>query len=188
MPALTLCQIARKAIESFFSGKEFVPDDETRKKFSEKRACFVTLTKRGSLRGCIGNLHAEKPLWKAVIDNAINAAFNDIRFPPLRKDELGNIKIEVSVLSTPERLEFETPEELLKKINRNMGIILKSGMHEAAFLPQVWKHFESELSAKNQEKDKIRFLEELSLKAGLNKDAWKTADVWFYYVDVEEEG
>ncbi len=174
---MKLTELARKTLEASFNNEKFEPDAETKKKYSEKRACFVTLTLNGELRGCVGSLEAHQELWKDVQDNAINAAFYDTRFFPLTKEELDKIKIEVSVLSPSERIEFSSPQELLEKIDNKMGIILKKNFHTATFLPQVWE----------QIPDKIRFLEELSLKAGLNKDAWKDAEIWFYRVSVEEE-
>jgi len=174
---MDLTQLARKTLEAQFSDKKFEPDKETKKKFSKNLACFVTLTKKKELRGCIGSLRAHQFLWKDVIDNSLNAAFQDPRFLPLDKRELKEIKIEVSVLSEPKKLVFKTPEELLKKINNKMGLILKKGFYSSTFLPQVWE----DLPGKNS------FLEHLSLKAGLTKDAWKNSEFWYYTVKIEKE-
>jgi len=178
---LKLTEIARRTLEAYFEGKQFELDEETKKQFEEKKASFVTLTlnKNGDLRGCVGSLEANKELWKDIQENALNAAFKDTRFQALEKKELNKVEIEVSVLSTPERLEFENTEELLRKITNKMGIILKKGFLSATFLPQVW----------NQIQSKQKFLEQLSIKAGLNKDAWKEKDAkfFYYYVDLETE-
>ncbi len=188
---LSLCQLARKTIESSFDGKwfknyiNFNPDEKTKEKFSEKKACFVTLTNSGRLRGCIGNIFARQELWKDVQENAIHAAFHDPRFPPLKKEDLKKVKIKVSVLTNPEKLEYKNESELLNKIKKNMGVILRHMGHEATFLPQVWGHFSPDNSLSKQ--DKIRFLQELSIKAGLDKDAWKTADIYTYNVEAEKE-
>ena len=174
---MKLIQLARKTIEFHFDDLEFIPNKKTREKFKEKRASFVTLTKEGNLRGCIGCLEARQELWKDVQENVINAAFHDTRFMPLEKSELNKIKIEVSVLSEPKRLKAKNSKFLVDKITKDIGLILRQGMHTATFLPQVWK----------QIPNKEEFLEQLSLKAGLDKDAWKSAEIWCYEIEKEEE-
>lgn len=174
---MNLIQLTRKTIELHFLGNLFQPDEKTKEKYKDKKACFVTLTKKGSLRGCIGCLEARQELWKDVQENSINAAFYDSRFIPLTKDELNKIKIEVSILSKPIRLKYKDEEDLLNKLNDKMGIILKKDHFSSTFLPQVWE----------QISDKIEFLEHLSLKAGLNKNAWKKTEIWYYYVEIEKE-
>lgn len=138
----------------------------------EKRGVFVTLEKGGQLRGCIGFIHAVMPLHDAVIENAVNAAFRDPRFPPVSKKEMKSLKIEISVLSEPVRFKFDSPEQLLKKLNGE-GVILKKGHNSATFLPQVWE----------QIPDKEEFLSELAMKAGLHSDGWKEAEVYLYTVE-----
>lgn len=170
-----LLKIARDAIESKFYDKEIYVNEEIKKKFSKKQSCFVTLTEDGMLRGCIGSLYASQELWKDVVDNAVHAAFHDYRFRPVSEREIDKIKIEVSVLSIPEKLGIGS--EVFDKIDNKMGIILEKSGASSTFLPQVWE----------QIKDKKQFLEELSLKAGLNKDAWKTAKISFYRVEKVEE-
>ena len=174
---LTLCEIARKTLEATLEGRKFQPDEKTKKNFSEKRACFVTLSKNNELRGCVGCLEANQELWKNIQKNSISAAFNDYRFMQLTKKEMDNIKIEVSVLTKPKRIKFNDKDDLINKINNNMGIILKRNPSSATFLPQVWK----------QIPNKIKFLEHLSLKAGLDKDAWKKCEIWYYTVEKFEE-
>lgn len=170
-----LLKLARDAIESKFYNKEVYVNEEIKKKFSKKQSCFVTLSEEGMLRGCIGSLYANQGLWKDVVDNAIHAAFQDYRFMPLQEKELEKIKIEVSVLSIPEKLGIG--EKVFDKIDNKMGIILEKGSSSSTFLPQVWE----------QIKDKKEFLEELSMKAGLNKDAWKTAKISFYRIEKIKE-
>jgi AmmeMemoRadiSam system protein A len=134
--------------------------------------CFVTLTKKGELRGCIGYLEGIKPLWEAVVDNAGNAALNDSRFSPVTPDELAGIKLEVSVLTAPVPLPYGSPEELLAKlVPGEDGVILHSGWHQSTYLPQVWDHFRG---------DKVKFLESLAMKGGMPADGWKTASVKRY--------
>ncbi len=174
---MSLIEIARKAIEKYFSNDKYMPNCSERKKYYDKKSCFVTLTINGKLRGCMGSLAPIKSLWQDVVDNAINSAFNDPRFPPLTKAELSNMKIEISILSEPIEIKFKTPAELLRKIKKDYGIILQSKGRSATFLPQVWE----QLPKKEQ------FLEELSLKAGLGKSAWKQSKVYYYTVAIEKE-
>ena len=162
--------LARKTLENYFKNKTFDSDEYIKKKYSEKKACFVTLTKNKNLRGCVGSLEPRQELWKDIQENAINAGFHDFRFPPLNKEELNKIKIEISVLSKPKKL--GKGKEIFDKITKDMGLILEKQNYLATFLPQVWV----------QIPNKEVFLENLSLKAGLNKDDWKTADISFYTV------
>lgn len=170
-----LLKLAREAIESKFYDREVYVNEGIKKRLSKKQSCFVTLTEDKMLRGCIGSLYANQELWKDVVDNAIHAAFHDYRFAGLRESELDKIKIEVSVLSIPEKLGIGL--DVFDKIDNKMGIILEKAGSSSTFLPQVWE----------QIPDKKEFLEELSMKAGLNKDAWKTAKLSFYRVDKVEE-
>lgn len=170
-----LLKIARNAIESKFYDGEVYVNEEIKEKFSKKQSCFVTLTEDNMLRGCIGSLYANQELWKDVVDNAIHSAFHDYRFSGLQENELDKIKIEISVLSIPKKLGIG--EKVFNKIDNKMGIILEKAGRSSTFLPQVWE----------QISDKKEFLEQLSLKAGLNKDAWKTAKISFYRVDKVEE-
>ena len=149
-------------------------------KLLERKACFVTLTKDGALRGCIGHLTALEPLHQAVADNARNAALRDPRFPPVQADELGKIRIEISVLTEPQPLAFSSPEDLLRKLHPNEdGVLLHFGPRTATFLPQVWA----------QLPDKVEFLEHLSQKAGREASAWRGRDVSvsIYHVECFEE-
>lgn len=174
---MKLTQIAHATIKAHLEDEEYNVDEETRKRYGRKAASFVTLTKNNDLRGCIGSLEARQELWRDVQENAIRAAFNDFRFSPLTKDELEDVKIEVSVLSEPKKLKDKNAKFMLEQIKKDMGIILKCGKHTATFLPQVWKEIPN----------KEDFLEHLSLKAGLDKEGWKNAELWAYTVDVEGE-
>ena len=174
---MKLTEIARKTLEKYFSNEKFMPTGEDRKKYYEKGACFVTLTMNDVLRGCVGSLVATKNLWQDVVDNAINAAFNDYRFPPLRKEELEHVKIEVSVLSPATQIKYKNSADLLNKIKKTYGIILESQGVNATFLPQVWE----------QVPKKKTFMEELSMKAGLDKTAWMKAKIYYYTIQAEKE-
>ena len=167
-----LLNLARKAIKCHFKNEEVKVNEKIKKKYSDKKACFVTLTKNRELRGCIGSLKPCQELYKDVIENSINAGFHDFRFLPLSENELKKIKIEISVLSVPKKLSFNDEKDLLKKINKEVGIILRKDERNATFLPQVWE----------QIPNKEQFLKQLSLKAGLEENAWKDSDIWFYEV------
>ncbi len=86
---MNLSKIAKESIRLHFEGKLFEPDSKIKNKYSNKGASFVTITLNGKLRGCVGTLPFRKKqeLWKDVRDNSINAAFRDVRFRPLTKEE-----------------------------------------------------------------------------------------------------
>ena len=173
-----LLKIAREAIESQLTGKELFVDNNIKKNFKEKGASFVTLTLNGTLRGCIGTLEANQELWKDVIQNSRYAAFEDSRFSSVDLKELSKIKIEVSVLTKPLKLEFKDSNDLLKKLDKQMGIILLKNGRRATFLPQVWEEVP----------EKVDFLNHLCIKAGLSKEAWKDdCEIFFYRVNKIKE-
>jgi len=121
-----------------------------------------------------------KSLYEGVIDNAKLAAFHDTRFKPLSFEELKDIKIEVSILTCPEKLEYKGGRDLIGKIRPDIdGVIIRKNSCSATFLPQVWKQL------KNPE----NFLRQLCMKAGLPQDEWKTGDliVSTYQVQFFEE-
>ncbi len=173
-----LLDLARKVISAKFKEQKFNSQDIPNR-FKENRGIFVTLSKNGELRGCIGYIQPIKSVYEAVKENALNAAFSDPRFKPLKEEELKQIKIEISILTVPERIEFKEPLELIKKLRAKIdGVIVEKNGHQATFLPQVWE----EIS------DPYDFLRQLSWKAGLSIDAWKTANISIYQVEkIEEE-
>ena len=136
---------------------------------------FVTLMKCDGLRGCIGTLQARRALRDDVRINAVAAAFDDPRFPPLRNDEFDDTSVEVSLLSSPERLQSEEEAEVLARLRPDVdGIILEFGAQRATFLPQVWESLPSPRE----------FLIELKRKAGLPADFWSPSmQVFRYAVD-----
>ena len=110
--------------------------------FKEKRGVFVTLNRRGRLRGCIGSLAAVETIREGVRRNALNAAFSDPRFPPLSEEELDDLEIEVSLLTEATPLEFSDSHDLLAKLRPGIdGVIIRDGIHTATFLPQVWSNY-----------------------------------------------
>jgi len=173
-----LLGLARESIAIAFEAKELKINEAVKKKYSKKQACFVTLTIKGDLRGCIGSLEARQELWKDVAENARNAAFNDSRFMPLTKEELAKIKIEISILAVPKRISYKDAEDLKKKI-KGKGVVLGKGFNSATYLPQVWQEIN----------DSEEFLSSLCRKSGLPSDAWKKEKlkVLVYSVDKIEE-
>lgn len=132
--------------------------------FTAKQACFVTLTKKGDLRGCIGHLLPVQPLYVDVIDNARAAALNDYRFDPVTLAELPLIKIEISILDIPKKFAYCKPKDLTDYLAKNKpGVIIKKGFNQATFLPQVWDEL----------KTPEEFLAYLCQKAGLPADEWQ---------------
>jgi len=166
-----LLTLARKAIEHFLvkhQKLEVLPADVPSKRLAKDGACFVTLYKgkKKDLRGCIGSLEAHRPLIMDVIDNALNSAFGDPRFPQVRMEEMKEIRIEISVLTPPKRLVVKSSDELLQKLTpRKHGLIIQKGWARATFLPVVWDEL----------KKKEDFLVHLCMKAGLGPDEWKDA-------------
>lgn len=112
----------------------------------ELGSSFVTITKgeEQSLRGCIGSLEAYRPLYEDIILNARAAALHDPRFQALSEYEYNDIKVEVSILSKPEKLDYVDIEDLKNKIRPDVdGVVLKLDGHQATFLPQVWEQLPS---------------------------------------------
>ncbi len=169
-----LLELSRKSLRHIFKhNKEYYPDEnEVTEKLRQKQATFVTLTKDGKLRGCIGKLIAVLPLYKDIIKNTYSAAFSDPRFPQLSEAELKEIKIEISILSKPEKLEYKDYNDLLEKLQKSKpGVILEHGLYNGTFLPQVWEEIP----------DAKDFISRLTKKAGLNDDIWKERPKIFTY-------
>ena len=160
-----LVQFARSVIQEALNRGEKIPAPVSiSPAVHEKRGCFVTLHQRGNLRGCIGTIEPEQALINGVEENAVNAAFRDPRFSPLREKDLSSIEIEVSVLTVPEKLGFEDGEDLKSQLKPGIhGVILSKGWQRATFLPQVWE----------QLPDKEEFLQHLCQKAGMGSNCWK---------------
>lgn len=166
-----LLKLARESITEDFDGKKTEVSKE--KKFQDKRGVFVTLKEKGNnnLRGCIGFPYPNLPLSEAIYRAAKQAAFNDTRFMPLKKEEIDKIKIEVSILTLPEEIEIKNNKDLKNiKIGKD-GLICNYLGYSGLLLPQV---------ATEYNMGKIEFLECLCNKAGLPKDAWKNNNFKLY--------
>ena len=148
--------------------------------FQRTSGVFVTLTRSGQLRGCIGNLTSTEPLVSGIRRNAINSAFHDPRFAPLSASELDEIEIEISILSQPQPLKYHDADDLLNTLRPHVdGVIIRKEAASATFLPQVWEQL-----PRPQD-----FLTHLCMKAGLASDAWQHSqlEVSRYQVQYFEE-
>ena len=174
-----LLETARNAIRQKLDKEEILPlvMDEYSPKLQEKGACFITLKKKGVLRGCVGSIEAVQPLIQDVSERAVAAAFEDYRFPPLTLPELDEIRIEISRLTQPCNLSYEDPEDLIAKLRPRIdGVILRYQTRRATFLPQVWEQLPSpEL-----------FLNRLCVKMGLDQSVWRSAKLQVETYQVEK--
>ncbi|RME28076.1 MAG: AmmeMemoRadiSam system protein A, partial [Candidatus Zixiibacteriota bacterium] len=165
-----LKRIAREAIFAHLDGRTYKPEDNER--LRKEKGVFVTLTVAGELRGCIGLIKARMPLNEAVALMAVEAAFDDPRFPPMTREEIERAEIEISVLSPLERV-----HDLSKiKVGRD-GLMIKLDMHSGLLLPQV---------AAEHGWSVTEFLEQTCLKAGLPRQAYKNkfAEIYKFTADV----
>jgi len=176
----TLLGLARAAIESRLHGSAAGAEAPW---LAQAGATFVTLVRDGQLRGCIGSLQAVRPLGVDVAENALGAAFRDPRFPPMTAAEWPQVKVEVSLLSTPRPLRFADEADLLAQIQPGEdGLILEclgdSGVKRATFLPQVWEDIP----------DKRLFLSQLMRKAGIPEGTrLARCRIWRYRVSKWKE-
>lgn len=157
----TLVEIARGAIANGL-GLSSVPVRRNHLPWLlQPGATFVTLTKEGQLRGCIGSLAASRPLGQDVASNARAAAFEDPRFPKLSREEWPRCAVEVSLLSAPKGMAFADDADLCAQLRPGEdGVILECDGRRATFLPQVWEVLP----------DRREFLQALLAKAGLPPD------------------
>jgi len=156
-----LIRIARRAIGDLFGLTDVI--DETHPFLHDVAATFVTLTRHGRLRGCIGSLHAHRSLLEDLKANAKAAAFLDPRFEPLTQTEFHSTRVEVSLLSPSEPIEFGSEAEAVSLLRPNIdGLILEHGTHRGTFLPQVWESIP----------EPGAFLRQLKRKAGLDEQFW----------------
>jgi AmmeMemoRadiSam system protein B/AmmeMemoRadiSam system protein A len=162
----TLHHIAKTVIENKAKGKP-VPDFKVESSIlKENRGAFVTIHKKGQLRGCIGYIEGHGPLHHTIQEMAEAAAFRDPRFSPVKEKELSELDIEISVL---------TPLRRIKDVNEiqvgTHGIYIKKGWCSGLLLPQV---------ATEYRWDRQTFLEHTCQKAGLPSAAWKEKDIEIY--------
>jgi AmmeMemoRadiSam system protein A len=165
-----LLVIARKAITEYVTNGKAPEIEIKNPKFKTDGAVFVTLKKNGNLRGCIGNIQPIMPLYQSVIKNAVAASSSDPRFPPMKKEELKDIDIEISILSPLK------PLKDVKDIQPGKhGLVIIKGMHSGILLPQVATEFGW---------DRETFLEQVCMKAGLPRGSWKDAEFFSFTAEI----
>jgi AmmeMemoRadiSam system protein B/AmmeMemoRadiSam system protein A len=162
-----LLVIARQTIAQFLETGTVPHFEVSEPNLLQERGVFVTLKKQGELRGCIGNLVPQRPLYLTAQNVAISAAINDPRFLPVTKEELKDISIEISVLSPIEPIADVSEIE----VGRH-GLIIVKGQNQGVFLPQV---------ATEQNWDRDELLRQICLKAGLPEDAWKEGAQFYVF-------
>lgn len=169
-----LLRIARASIEAELEGKK-PPASEGRGALEEKRGAFVCLKQRGRLRGCIGFIEAHQPLVRTVEEMAVAAAFRDPRFPPVRKDQLKDLSLEISVL-TPLRKTADVDDIEVG----THGLYIRRGGRAGLLLPQV---------ATEYGWDRGTFLRETCRKAGLAPEAWRDpeTEIFLFSADVFDD-
>jgi len=169
-----ILKLAKLAIQSIFK-KELIAELTKQKRVVKnlglRNGVFVTITKRGELRGCIGYILPVREFEELVVDAAVSAAMRDPRFDPLTEDEVGEIEIEVSVLSEPKRIENVSEVEVGKH-----GLIVRRGPFQGLLLPQV---------ATEYNWDKLTFIRQTCIKAGLSPDEWKKEGTEIYTFTAE---
>jgi AmmeMemoRadiSam system protein A len=167
-----LMDIARSSIEQYLKTGKKIELTENDPVFVRELGAFVTLNEHGELRGCIGHMIGDGPLYLTIRDMAIEAAVHDPRFPPVTVSELKDIGIEISVLSPLERVYSADKIEMGKH-----GVLVRRGFSSGVFLPQV---------ATETGWSKEEFLSQLcAQKAGLSPDAWKDPATEIYIFSAE---
>jgi AmmeMemoRadiSam system protein A len=170
----TLLDIAKKAIVAKVNNKDIPKLTVDSEKLQEKRGAFVTLKKRGQLRGCIGYIKPVKPLGEIVQEMAVAAAFHDPRFPSLKPDEIRDLSFEISVLSPLKRIKDINEIEVGKH-----GLYIVLGATSGLLLPQV---------AVEYKWDRETFLKETCYKAGLPMQAWMDKETQIYIFSADYFG
>jgi AmmeMemoRadiSam system protein B/AmmeMemoRadiSam system protein A len=169
-----LLRLARTSIKYFLKKKRAVEYSPESSGLLLERGAFVTLTKDGALRGCIGFSSPVAPLYQTIIQAAVFAAVRDTRFEPVTAAELRSINIEISVLSPLQKIN----NPMLIEVGKH-GLVISKASRSGLLLPQV--------PVKNNW-TRLTFLEQACLKAGLPKDAWKSGtDLYIFEAIVFHE-
>lgn len=174
-----LLVLARQALENGVCGDPppILKAEDLTPNLIQRGASFVTLTRRGMLRGCIGAIEPYQGLAEDVREHAAAAGLEDYRFAPVRAEELPEIHIEISRLTTPKLLEYANAEDLLIQLRPGVdGVVLRDGFRRATFLPQVWEKIPRPAD----------FLAQLCQKMGAPSDLWKHKKLEVLIYQVEE--
>jgi AmmeMemoRadiSam system protein A len=175
-----LLNLAREAISYAVQGERAPTADLSSLpgRLREQGASFVTLWgPGGELRGCIGTVESHAPLAHDVQRNAVGSAMRDPRFHPVQPEEVDGLQIELSILTPPQRLEYDGPDDLLNRIRPGVdGVIIEKDWHRATLLPSVWAKIP----------DPVQFLSTLCLKAALPQDEWRGQGMTVYVYQAEK--
>lgn len=162
-----LLETARKSINSVFIQEKILePDYEKHPIFKSHAGAFVTLTQQGVLRGCIGYIVSDQPLFKTICEAAVQASQNDPRFQQVHQSEIKNLSIEISILSEPFPLKSYDEIEIGKH-----GLILEEEGRRGLLLPQVPVEH-------NMNRD--QYLDSICRKSGFPADYWRTKQLKLY--------
>lgn len=168
-----LLQIARETLKAYVDKGEKLVIDEDDPVLNKEMGAFVTLHKNGQLRGCIGNMIGKGPLYQTVSDMAVQAGTQDMRFSPVRPEELEDIDIEISVLSPLEKI--DNPDKII--IGKH-GVLVRKGLRSGVYLPQV---------AVETGWNREEFMDSLCMhKAGIPRNSWKNkgCDIYIFSAEV----
>jgi len=166
----SLLALARQTITEYVTRRK-TPEPEVKdERLQANAATFVTINRQHILRGCIGNIQPVMPLYHSVIRNAVSASSQDPRFPPMNKEELRDMEVEITILSPLEPLVDASEIRI-----GTHGLYLIKGDHAGILLPQV---------PVEQGWDVPTFLDQVSIKAGLPKGAWKDAQLFKFTAEI----
>ncbi|MFW5730452.1 MAG: AmmeMemoRadiSam system protein A [Desulfonatronovibrionaceae bacterium] len=165
-----LKDIAFLSIKSRFDPQIKLPEPPTRR-LEEHLGAFVTLKIRGRLRGCIGHITGDRPVWKTVASMAAQSAFNDPRFSPLTEQETGQLELEISILSP-----LSIVENVDNIIPGKHGLMIIKNDASGLLLPQV---------ASERNWDRETFLANTCFKAGLKGNCWQDPDARIFQFQAE---
>ena len=163
-----LVKMARTVVTKYLTNNTKALDHDFKEKFSFNAGVFVTINDKSGLRGCIGYPLAVKKLSDALTDAAISASTDDPRFPSIRQNELNDLVFEVTVLTSPEEISTNSPDEIIQeiKIGRD-GLIIEKDSQSGLLLPQVPVEYNWNV---------IDFLNHTCHKAGLPNDSLTDKD------------
>jgi AmmeMemoRadiSam system protein B/AmmeMemoRadiSam system protein A len=168
-----LLALARATIERFLDTQTAPLPRTADVALHQHRGAFVTLTQHGQLRGCVGHMVADLPVEQVVGMMALQAAFNDRRFQPVRRNEVDGLEVEISLLTPYRRV--SGPSAIV--LGRD-GVLLEKSGHSAVYLPQV---------APEQGWNLDQTLGHLCEKAGLHGDCWRGAKLSTFQAEVFSE-
>lgn len=159
-----LLRLARSVLENELFGTTHDVEQYNKEEFQGIQGVFVTLKIKNNLRGCIGRIEAQKPIFDNIVELSKASAFEDHRFSPLTRKELKKTIIEISILSEPIEVNGQSSYEKILKIKpRKDGVIISAEGKKATFLPQVW----DSLPIRED------FVSDLCQKAGLPGNYWE---------------